>query len=205
MQRWFQESLELAAPLARILHPGEWRSDYQQWLVYLKQPGVRCVDETTYCIDGIKYWLWVATSDSVCALLLAPTRSSAELEQLLGEDLEGILSSDCFSAYGPQSAAAKQKCLADLERDLEALKTSRFAGNREFASRVDQVLWAARCIYRDDHAGKLSIEAITSQRRVVESQLQEVLDKPVAGGWPFPLPNVWPTVSNVTGQSGSPS
>jgi hypothetical protein len=71
---------------------------------------VRCVDETTYCIDGIKYWLWVATSDKVCVLLLAPTRSSAELKQLLGEDFEGILSSDCFSAYNPQSAAAKQKC-----------------------------------------------------------------------------------------------
>ncbi len=87
------------------------------------------LDETTYCIDGIKYWLWVATSDKVCALLLAPTRSSVELNQLLGENFSGILSSDCAYAYNPQSAAAKQKCLAHLERDLEALKTSRFAGN----------------------------------------------------------------------------
>lgn len=68
----------------------------------------RCVDETTYCIDGIKYWLWVATSDRVCVLLLAPTRSSAELQKLLGQNFEGILSSDCFSAYNPQSAAVKQ-------------------------------------------------------------------------------------------------
>jgi len=49
-----------------------------------------CVDETTYCIDGIKYWLWVATSNQVCVLLLAPTRSSAELKQLLGENFEGF-------------------------------------------------------------------------------------------------------------------
>ncbi len=80
MQRWFQSSLEPC---------------YQQWLSYVKQPGVRCVDETTYCRDGIKYWLWVATSDQVCALLLAPTRSSAELKSLLGEDFDGILTSDC--------------------------------------------------------------------------------------------------------------
>jgi DNA-binding protein H-NS len=33
MQRWFQSSLE---------------PSYQQWLSYVKQPGVRCVDETTY-------------------------------------------------------------------------------------------------------------------------------------------------------------
>ncbi len=101
MQKWFLESL---------------LPSYQQWLSYIQQPGVRCVDETTYCIDGIKYWLWVATSDQVCALMLAPTRSSAELEKLLGSDFEGILSRDCFSAYNPQTANAKQKCLTHLQR-----------------------------------------------------------------------------------------
>ena len=169
MQRWFAESLE---------------PSYQEWLVYVKQPGVRCVDETTYCIDGIKYWLWVATSEQVCVLLLAPTRSSSELEQLLGEDFSGILSSDCFSAYAPQSAAAKQKCLAHLERDLEALKTSRFAGNREFAKGVDQVLWAARCSHRDYQAGKLSREILAQQRPLLESQLQEILEQLVVSRWP---------------------
>ncbi len=103
----------------------------------------RCVDETTYCIDGIKYWLWVATSDKVCVLLLAPTRGSAELKRLLGENFDGILTSDCFSAYGPQSAAGKQKCLAHLERHLEALLTSRFAANVDFAQKIKQVLWTA--------------------------------------------------------------
>jgi DNA-binding protein H-NS len=169
MHQWFQESLE---------------PSYQKWLAYVQQPGVRCVDETTYCIDGIKYWLWVATSEQVCALLLAPTRSSAELNQLLGENFSGILSSDCFSAYGPQSAAAKQKCLAHLERDLEALKTSRFAGNREFAERVGQVLWAARFAHRNYHAGVLTSEAIAQSRPALESQLQGVLGTPPVGGWP---------------------
>jgi len=71
-------------------------------------------------LTPIKYWLWVATSDKVGVWLLAPTRSSAELEQLLGKDFSGILTSDCFSAYSPQLAGAKQKCLAHLERDWEA-------------------------------------------------------------------------------------
>jgi hypothetical protein len=77
--------------------------------------------------------------DLVCALLLAPTRSSDELKQLLGENFEGILSSDCLSADNPQSAVAKQKCLTHLERDLKALQTSRLAGKREFANRVQRV------------------------------------------------------------------
>ncbi len=47
-------------------------------------------------------------------------------------------STDCFSAYNPQNAGAKQKCLAHLERDLEALQTSRFEGNRECARQVKE-------------------------------------------------------------------
>ena len=169
MQRWFQESLE---------------PSYQQWLSYVKQPGVRCVDETTYCIDGIKYWLWVATSDKVCVLLLAPTRSSAELKRLLGEDFSGILSSDCFSAYGPQKAVAKQKCLTHFERDLKALETSRFAANREFLKRITPILQTARSAHQDYHAGQLSLEELQRLRPRVESQLDEVLKNAPKKGWP---------------------
>lgn len=169
MHRWFQESLE---------------PSYQQWLRWVQEPGVRCVDETTYLIDGIKHWLWVATSDQVCVLTLAPTRSSAELQQLLGEKFEGILTSDCFSAYNPQAATAKQKCLTHLERDLKALATSRFAANRDFSARVTHLLTLARQAHRDYHAGQLSLEQLQSTRLQLESQLQAVLDTPPQSGWP---------------------
>ena len=168
MQQWFQESLE---------------PSYQQWLSYVKQPGVRCVDETTYCIDGIKYWLWVATSDQVCVLLLAPTRSSAELKSLLGEDFDGILSSDCFSAYSPQKARAKQKCLTHLERDLKALETSRFTSNREFRARVSPILHTARTAHQEYHDGQLSLDELQRLRPRVESSLEMVLNNPPKQGW----------------------
>ena len=169
MQHWFQESLEPA---------------YQQWLTYVKEPGVRCVDETTYCIDGIKYWLWVATSDKVCVLLLAPTRSSAELKKLLGEDFSGILTSDCFSAYNPQKAAAKQKCLTHFERDLKALETSRFAGNREFRAQVYPILEKARNAHQNYHAAQLSLDELQGLRPQVESELEGVLNNAPLKGWP---------------------
>ena len=169
MPKWFQESLE---------------PSYQQWLSYIQQPGVRCVDETTYCIEGIKYWLWVATSEQICVLMLAPTRSSAELEKLLGTNFEGILSSDCFSAYNPQEAGAQQKCLAHLERDLEALQNSRFEGNREFARACKEIFTEARSFYRDYQAGNLSPSALAAQRHELEVRLEEVVDSPPVGGFP---------------------
>jgi hypothetical protein len=140
-------------------------------------------DETTYCIDGIKYWLWVATSDRVCVLLLAPTRSSAELKRMLGEDFSGILSSDCFSAYSPQKAAAKQKCLTHLERDLKALETSRFEANRKFMKAVMPILQTARNAHQNYHAGELSLEQLQQLRPQVESELAAVLNNPPSKGW----------------------
>ncbi len=73
--------------------------------------------------------MWVATSQEVCVLFLAPSRSSSEVESLLGKDFNGILSSECGRAYSPQQAAAKQKCLAHIERELKGLESSHHKAN----------------------------------------------------------------------------
>lgn len=117
--------------------------------------------------------------------MLAPTRSSAEAKQLLGEDFDGILSSDCFSAYSPVAASAKQKCLAHLQRDLEALKSSRFSDNRQFASDVEEVLEIARGYHRDYHTGTLNRSELAKKRSFLEAQLQDILNNPPQKGWPY--------------------
>lgn len=168
MHQWFCQSL----------YPS-----YEQWWELTQQSGVRCVDETSYRLDGVNYWIWVATSKEVCVLFLAPTRSSSEVKSLLGEDFEGILSSDCWSAYGPQSAGAKQKCLAHIERELKALETSSLPANREFAKKIFPILHDARLAHRDFHAGLLTLEQLRQYRIVVEARLEEVLNHPPPKGW----------------------
>lgn len=116
-------------------------------------------------------------------MLLAPSRSSAEVKALLGEDFAGILSSDCWSAYSPQSARAKQKCLAHIGRELEALSTSNFAANRLFAGQVIPIFESARQAYQDYHEGTLSLEQLQTHRMIVEAQLAQVLDNPPDKGW----------------------
>lgn len=169
MHQWFCESL----------YPS-----YEQWWQYIQQPGVRCADETSYRLDGVNYWLWIATSDEVCVMFLAPTRSSKEVKSLLGEDFEGILSSDCWSAYSPQNAKAKQKCLAHIGRDLAALTTSNFAANRLFAERVTPILDSARQAHQDYHAGKVTLNQLQNHRLIVEVELSDVLDNPPKKDWP---------------------
>jgi transposase len=168
MHRWFCESL----------YPS-----YEHWWKLIQQPGVRCVDETSYRIDGVNYWMWVATSSDVCVLFLAPSRSSAEVESLLGKDFEGILSSDCWSAYSPQQATAKQKCLAHIQRELEAMRTSRFESNRQFASQVSAIFERVRQAYRNYHAGTLTLEQLQTRRLILEAELADVIDHPPKSGW----------------------
>ena len=47
---------------------------------------------------GIKEWLWVIAHPQFCLFRAADTRSRVELEQLLGTEYRGVLSSDDFSA-----------------------------------------------------------------------------------------------------------
>jgi hypothetical protein len=168
MHQWF----------CRSLYPS-----YESWWQYIQRPGVRCLDETSYRLDGVNYWLWVATSDQVCVMFLAPSRSSAEVKSLLGEDFSGILSSDCWSAYNRQAAQAKQKCLAHIGRELKGLTASNFASNRQFSEQVMPILERARQAYADYHASKLTLEQLQNYRLVVEAQLAQVLDNPPAKGW----------------------
>ena len=168
MHQWFCQSL----------YPS-----YEQWWQWVQQPGVRCVDETSYRIDGTNYWLWVATSEKVCVMLLVATRSSAEVKALLGEGFDGILRSDCWSAYSRQGAQAKQKCLAHIGRELEALKRSNFATNRQFAEQVMPIIERARQAHREYHAGQRTLSQLHNERVIVEAQLADVLNHPPPKGW----------------------
>ena len=175
MQVWFCESL----------YPS-----YGQWWEWIQQSGVRCVDETSYRLDGVNYWMWIATSKEVCILFLAPSRSSQVVQSMLGEDFSGILSSDCWSVYGPQKASAKQKCLAHIERELKGLESSHLAANREFAQKVSPILHAARKAHKDYHAIQLSRAQLEQHRLIAETELAAVIDNPPKGGWAVDAQNL---------------
>lgn len=85
-----------------------------QWVKH-SQPNVH-VDETPWSVKGVKEWLWVVANQRFCLFHAADTRSRLELEQLLGSEYHGVLSSDDFSVYNGYCVAAQQKCLAHLRR-----------------------------------------------------------------------------------------
>lgn len=169
MHQWFSASLQPA---------------YEQWWEWIQKPGVRCLDETSYRLNGVNHWIWVATGEECCLFMFAPTRSSREAKALLGEQFEGILSSDCWSGYSPVSALAKQKCFAHVERALKALLGSTWSGNRQFAEQVLPILSEARQAHHEFHQGHCTLENLQSQRPQFEARLTQLIEHPPSGGWP---------------------
>jgi transposase len=84
------------------------------------QPSIH-VDETPWCVKGVKEWLWTATGKDFCLFHAADTRSRAELETMLGSEFAGVLSSDDFSVYNGVIVGAQQKCLAHLRRHFKKI------------------------------------------------------------------------------------
>ncbi|MEG4830917.1 IS66 family transposase [Microcoleus sp. F8-D3] len=103
------------------------------WKWAALQPHVH-VDETPWCVKGVKEWLWTATGQEFCLFHAADTRSRAELETMLGKEFAGVLSSDDFSVYNGVVVSAQQKCLAHLRRHFKKVLLLNHGNNTVVAS-----------------------------------------------------------------------
>lgn len=74
-------------------------------------------DETGISFNGKTYWLWNISSGNDTLVLIRNSRGSKVLEEVFGKFFDGVLSSDCFSAYGKFNAREYQKCWAHILRD----------------------------------------------------------------------------------------
>jgi hypothetical protein len=87
---------------------------------YVRQQPCANVDETGWRQMAHQSWLWVAATTLVTVFVLVATRSAAGLKRLLGENFEGIVGSDRWSAYRGLNPLHRQICWAHLKRDFQA-------------------------------------------------------------------------------------
>ena len=92
---------------------------YAQLIRLMRQQAAIHIDETSWPIDGKGHWLWIFINDMVTLYVVSRSRGSKVPKALLGDDFEGVVISDFFSAYSPLDAQ-KAKCWAHLLRDSHA-------------------------------------------------------------------------------------
>jgi len=92
---------------------------YQRLIEALKGSTFIHMDETGWNINGDNHWLWKLSNKKISLTHIDKSRGQKVVEELLGEDYEGVLISDFLSAYNKIATRGKQRCLIHILRDLK--------------------------------------------------------------------------------------
>jgi hypothetical protein len=85
-------------------------------------------DETGFPVNGQQWHLWNISNGKDVAVLIRPSRGSKVLKEIFGDFFDGILNSDCFSAYNKFKAREYQKCWAHVLSDAKDLAKYNYEG-----------------------------------------------------------------------------
>src|SRR5580693_7444256 len=92
----------------------------------LRDQGILNVDETGHKQSGERMWTWCFCAKLYTLFKIDPTRSGDVLIEVLGNEFDGVLGCDFFSAYRRyhrEFHVSLQFCLAHLIRDVKFLTT----------------------------------------------------------------------------------
>ncbi len=95
------------------------QKEYWEAIHKIKRARVVYADETEMKIEGKKYWLWVFTSENEVIFVIRKSRSKSVVEEILGKQFAGIITSDGHSAYAKFSL--HQRCWAHAIREAKEL------------------------------------------------------------------------------------
>jgi transposase len=98
-------------------------------------------DETGWRQDGHNGYLWSFSTPKVRYFLYRPSRGGAVVEEVLGEEFDGVLVSDFYGAYNVYQGP-HQRCWTHLLRAIHQLK-ERYPQDRTLA----QWAWGVRQVY----------------------------------------------------------
>jgi transposase len=92
-----------------------WHMDETRWMVFAELAGKA----------NHRWWLWVVTTGETCAYILDPSRSANVPRNHLGDDAEGIINADRYSAYKALGLALRIAfCWVHVRRDFIRIRDS---------------------------------------------------------------------------------
>jgi transposase len=116
---------------------------YQELLETLPGEPQLNVDETGHKDNGKQMWTWCFRASLYTLFKIDPTRSGDVLIEVLGQEFDGVLGCDCFSAYRRymrEFDVTLQFCLAHLIRDVKFLTTLPGKKEQAYGMRLREAL-----------------------------------------------------------------
>lgn len=135
-------------------------------------------DETSARVKARNWWQWVFISENGVYHTIVPTRSAAEISEVMGQLAVKAWVSDCFSAQLKAPAEVFQPCLSHQLRDLQKVLDATPA---ELWAQATQKLFREAIHLRNRFlSGELKLTGF--QRRVteIENKLDRLLEEQLA-------------------------
>jgi transposase len=141
---------------------------YEQLLALLPSEDCLNVDETGHKDNGQRLWTWCFRASLYTVFKISPSRSSAVLLEVLGEEFNGVLGCDYFGAYRKymrlNDNVLVQFCLAHFIRDVKFLAEHPNKKNRQQGERL---LEHFRKLFRTIHRRAEYASEATFQRALL--------------------------------------
>lgn len=109
----------------------EFDGKYDEIMEEVRQAGNVNADETGSRVNGENWWLWVFISKTAALYRIKHSRGRKVVEETLGKDFAGVLSSDSYNAYESLDCR-KQKCLVHYLREIKKWE-EKFSKKGEFS------------------------------------------------------------------------
>ncbi len=90
-------------------------------VAYVRRQQAKNIDETGWRQQRRRAWLWTAVTTWVSVFVIRFSRGSKVVGDLLGDDIEGVIGSDRYSAYSFLPLQQRQICWAHLRRDFQKM------------------------------------------------------------------------------------
>jgi transposase len=166
------------------------------------------VDETGWYLAGEGRTMWTATNEQAAVFRIVEDRHRDRLQELLGTDFQGIVTSDRWWAYDLLDAEQRQACWSHLQRDFR-FHSEGLAAQKEFGetclkltSRLFQT-WHAYQQHQD--RGRLADEMTpvqTELRQLLEHAANKSKRHRLFGRFANNLLKLWPALWTFTTTPG---
>src|SRR5438270_3893926 len=153
--------------LRRLAQPS-----YDRLIEAARQSAVQHVDETGWKIGGRSAWLWVFADEHATLYRIRRSRGHEVVVEVLGEDYQGVLISDCFLAYDPLNFR-KSKCCSHLLKRCSEVEQSKSRVAVRFSRRVAALIRRAMALKR--RRGTIGVHGYAVLRRKVHAELHGLL------------------------------
>ena len=152
------------------------RCEYEQIRTQIQQADVVHVDETGHKLNGEQLWLWTFRTDQQTLYAVRESRGSDVPEEVLGEDFDGTIVCDGWTAY-PAFSRNLQRCWAHILREAEDVAADHKEAEPIYRTLKQMYVGLQSWLETDP-----SERQRTRMQKLARKGLEALVDRSVSGG-----------------------